>query len=280
MSITETSRHHCFDGWQIFASHPSTECGVTMKFSLYLPPAAARTRVPVLYYLAGLTCTEETFVIKGGAQRFAAETGIAIAAPDTSPRGTGTPGADADWDFGFGAGFYLDATQQPWAKYWRMYSYITAELPRVLANNFPIDTGRQGIFGHSMGGHGALVAALRNPGQYKSVSAFAPIAAPSRSPWGQKAFGGYLGANKEAWAEYDASVLVAKRAFARPILIDQGTADKFLAEQLYPQVFADSCRQSGTALTLRMQDGYDHGYYFISTFMEDHLRHHAKQLGA
>src|SRR4030095_7492107 len=238
MSVTETSRHHCFDGWQIFASHPSKECGVTMKFSLYLPPAASLVRVPVLYYLAGLTCTEETFVLKGGGQRFAAETGIALAAPDTSPRGTGTPGADADWDFGFGAGFYVDATQAPWAKYWRMYSYVTAELPRVLAENFSIDPGRQGIFGHSMGGHGALVAALRNPGQYKSVSAFAPIAAPMRCPWGQKAFSGYLGENKVSWADYDASVLVAKRAFARPILVDQGTADKFLADQLYPQVCA------------------------------------------
>lgn len=180
MEVTETSRHQCFDGWQIFANHASQECGVTMKFSIYLPPGAARGRVPVLYYLAGLTCTEETFVIKAGAQRFASETGLALVAPDTSPRNTDTPGADSDWDFGFGAGFYVDATEQPWSKFWRMYSYVTAELPRVVAANFPIDPDRQGIFGHSMGGHGALVAALRNPGLYKSVSAFAPIAATGR----------------------------------------------------------------------------------------------------
>ncbi len=278
MNVTETSRHHCFDGWQIFASHPSKEGGVTMKFSLYLPPAAARARVPVLYYLAGLTCTEETFVLKGGGQRFAAETGIALVAPDTSPRGTGTPGADSDWDFGFGAGFYVDATQAPWAEYWRMYSYVTAELPRVLAENFPIDPKRQGIFGHSMGGHGALVAALRNPGQYRSVSAFAPIAAPSRSPWGKKAFGGYLGEDRSQWSAYDASELVQHNRLSTTILIDQGLDDPYLAEQLHPHLFEDACRQANQAIVLRRHQGYDHGYYFIQTFIADHVRHHARQM--
>ncbi|HET6619977.1 MAG TPA: S-formylglutathione hydrolase [Dongiaceae bacterium] len=280
MNVSETSRHHCFDGWQIFATHPSRECGGSMKFSLYLPPAAARGKVPVLYYLAGLTCTEETFVIKGGAQRFAAETGVAIAAPDTSPRGTGTPGADADWDFGFGAGFYVDATQEPWAKYWRMYSYVTSELPRLLAENYPIDPERQGIFGHSMGGHGALVAAFRNPGQYRSVSAFAPIAAPSRSPWGKKAFTGYLGEDRRRWDSYDASELVQRTTLATTILIDQGLDDPYLAEQLHPHLFEEACRQANQAIVLRRHQGYDHGYYFIQTFIADHVRHHARQISA
>ncbi len=278
MKVTETSRHQCFDGWQIFARHASAECGGTMKFSVYLPPAAARGRVPVLYYLAGLTCTEETFVIKAGAQRFASETGIALVAPDTSPRGTGTPGADSDWDFGFGAGFYVDATEQPWAQSWRMYSYVTDELPRVLAANFPIDPERQGIFGHSMGGHGALVAALRNPGRYRSVSAFAPIAAPSKSPWGKKAFGGYLGSDTDAWKAYDASELVQRNVLPTTILIDQGLDDPYLAEQLHPHLFEEACRQADQALVLRRHQGYDHGYYFIQTFIGDHVRHHARQI--
>ena len=247
-----------------------------MRFALYLPPAASRTRVPVLYYLAGLTCTEETFVLKAGGQRFAAETGIALATPDTSPRGTGTPGADADWDFGFGAGFYVDATQAPWSEYWRMYSYITVELPRVLAENFPIDPESQGIFGHSMGGHGALVAALRNPGRYKSVSAFAPIAAPSRSPWGRKAFAGYLGEDRSLWNAYDASELVQHNILSTTILIDQGLDDPYLAEQLHPHLFEDACRRANQAIVLRRHQGYDHGYYFIQTFIADHIRHHAR----
>ena len=280
MSVTETSRHHCFDGWQIFASHPSQECGVTMRFSLYLPPAASRVRVPVLYYLAGLTCTEETFVLKGGGQRFAAETGIAIAAPDTSPRGTGTPGADADWDFGAGAGFYVDATEGEWERHYRMYSYIL-ELRELVLARLPADPGRTGIFGHSMGGHGALVMALRNPALFRSVSAFAPIAAPSRCPWGRKAFGGYLGADQAAWARYDASALMGglrEAPFPGGILVDQGLADKFLPDQLNPDAFEAACQAAGQPLTLRRHAGYDHGYYFISTFMEDHLRHHAKIL--
>jgi S-formylglutathione hydrolase len=274
------SEHACFGGIQRFYTHASTECRTDMRFSVYLPPRAKSAPVPVLYYLAGLTCTEETFMIKAGAQRLASELGLMLVAPDTSPRQPRMPGDDASWDFGLGAGFYVDATQAPWSQHYRMYSYVTKELPELIVSEFKARKDAQGIFGHSMGGHGALVSALRNPGQYRSVSAFAPIAAPTRCLWGQKAFSGYLGENKVSWADYDASVLVAKRAFTRPILFDQGTADKFLAEQLYPQVFADSCRQSGTALNLRMQAGYDHGYYFISTFMEDHLRHHAAQLGS
>ena len=249
-----------------------------MRFALYLPPIASRARVPVLYFLAGLTCSEETFVLKAGGQRFAAETGIALATPDTSPRGTGTPGADADWDFGFGAGFYVDATQAPWSEYWRMYSYVTSELPRVLAEHFPIDAERQGIFGHSMGGHGALVAALRNPGQYKSVSAFAPIAAPSRSPWGRKAFSRSLGEDRTVWSEYDASELVLRGRVPLTILIDQGLDDPYLGEQLHPHLFEDACRQASQAIVLRRHQGYDHGYYFIQTFIADHIRHHARHM--
>jgi S-formylglutathione hydrolase len=273
------SEHACFGGIQRFYAHPSAECRTEMRFSVYLPPRAKSGAVPALYYLAGLTCTEETFMIKAGGQRLAAELGLMLVTPDTSPRQARIPGDDASWDFGLGAGFYVDATQAPWSQHYRMYSYVTKELPALIQREFAVRKDSQGIFGHSMGGHGALICALRNPQQYRSVSAFAPIAAPMRCPWGQKAFSGYLGAERESWAEYDASVLVAKRRFERPILIDQGRADKFLAEQLYPQVFADSCRLSGTALTLRMQDGYDHGYYFISTFVADHLRHHAAQLG-
>ena len=272
------SEHACFGGSQRFYTHESAECSTQMRFSVYLPPQAKSGPVPVLYYLAGLTCTEETFMIKAGAQRVAAQLGLMLVAPDTSPRTPRLPGDDASWDFGLGAGFYVDATQQPWSQHYRMYSYVTRELPALVQREFAARSDAQGIFGHSMGGHGALVCALRNPQQYQSVSAFAPIAAPTRCPWGQKAFRGYLGEDRNSWQEYDASVLVARQRYVRPILIDQGTADKFLAEQLFPEEFAGACRSSGTALTLRMQDGYDHGYYFISTFIEDHLRHHAAQL--
>jgi S-formylglutathione hydrolase len=232
----------------------------------------------VLYYLAGLTCSEETFMIKAGAQRMASELGLMLVAPDTSPRQPRLPGDDASWDFGLGAGFYVDATEAPWSAHYRMYSYVTRELPALLAARFPADPDRQGIFGHSMGGHGALVCALRNPGQYRSLSAFAPIAAPLQCPWGRTALRGYLGADESRWTDYDASVLVATRPFHAPILVDQGTADQFLAEQLNPEIFADACRRSGQAFELRMHAGYDHGYYFIQTLMEDHLRWHAKQL--
>lgn len=274
------SEHHCFGGTQHFLEHDSRECAIGMRVSVFLPPQAQHGRVPVLYYLAGLTCTEETFMIKAGAQRVAAELGLMLVAPDTSPRQPRLPGDDASWDFGLGAGFYVDATQAPWSAHYRMYSYVTRELPALVAEHFPADAARQGIFGHSMGGHGALVCALRNPAQYRSLSAFAPIAAPMQCPWGRKAFSGYLGSDESQWLEYDASVLVAQRPFHSPILVDQGAADKFLTEQLNPDVFADACRRSGQPFELRVHAGYDHGYYFIQTFIEEHLRWHARQLRA
>lgn len=274
-SLTLLSEHRCWGGTQRFYSHESRECRTEMRFSVYLPPQAAQRAVPVLYYLAGLTCTEETFMIKAGAQRVAAELGLMLVAPDTSPRKARIPGDDASWDFGSGAGFYVDATQQPWSQNYRMYSYVTRELPELVQALGVARADRQSIFGHSMGGHGALVCALRNPEQYRSVSAFAPICAPMQCPWGVKAFAGYLGPDQAAWARHDASALVAAHRYDRTVLIDQGTADKFLAEQLKPELFEAACSKSGTPLRLRRQEGYDHGYYFISTFMADHLQHHA-----
>ena len=274
------SEHKCFGGVQGYYSHGSTEIGLEMKFSVFQPPQAKSGKVPALYYLAGLTCTEETFAIKANAQRVAAELGLMLVAPDTSPRGANVPGETDSWDFGIGAGFYVDATIEPWCKHYRMYSYVTRELPVIVAETFPADAGRQGIYGHSMGGHGALVCALRNPGLYKSLSAFAPIAAPMRCPWGKKAFKGYLGDDQAAWARFDASELIKSIKFPGPILIDQGVADKFLSDQLYPEIFEAACREAVQPLVLRRQEGYDHGYFFISTFMEDHLRHHASQLKA
>jgi len=271
------SEHACFGGVQGYYRHPSTECRAPMRFAVYRPPQAQHGPVPVLYYLAGLTCTEETFAVKAGAQRVAAELGLMLVMPDTSPRER-LPGDDASWDFGIGAGFYVDATQEPWSRHYRMYSYVTRELPAVIAAHFPARADAQGIFGHSMGGHGALVCGLRNPAQYRSVSAFAPIAAPMQCPWGVKAFSGYLGDDRAAWADYDASVLVARRPRGDRLLIDQGTADKFLAEQLRPETFADAARRAGQPFELRLHPGYDHGYYFIATFVEDHLRFHAERL--
>lgn len=269
------SEHRCFGGTQRFYAHDSVECASQMRFSVFVPPQAAQRPVPVLYYLAGLTCTEETFAIKAGAQRLAAELGIMLVAPDTSPRRARVPGDDASWDFGIAAGFYVDATQEPWSQNYRMYSYVTRELPALVQSLSVARADRQSIFGHSMGGHGALVCALRNPDLYRSVSAFAPIAAPMQCPWGVKAFSGYLGTDRSTWAAYDASELAGARRYATPILIDQGSADKFLAEQLKPELFAAACARSGTKLELRLQEGYDHGYYFIATYMMDHLRHHA-----
>lgn len=274
------SEHKCFGGVQGYYSHASKEIGLEMKFSVFQPPQTQTGKVPVLYYLAGLTCNEETFAIKAGAQRVAAALGLVLVAPDTSPRGAKVAGETDSWDFGVGAGFYVDATLEPWAKHYRMYSYVTKELPALIVDKFQADPLRQGIFGHSMGGHGALVCALRNPGQYKSLSAFAPISAPMRCPWGKKAFRGYLGEDHAAWKEYDASELIRRGRFAGPILVDQGLADKFLSDQLYPEILEAACRDAGQPLTLRRQEGYDHGYFFISTFMEDHLRHHASQLKA
>jgi len=274
------SEHRCFGGVQGYYAHDSLSCNTGMRFSVFQPPQAQQRKLPVLVYLAGLTCTEETFAIKAGAQRVASELGLILVAPDTSPRGLNLPGDSESWDFGVGAGFYVDATQAPWSANYRMYSYVTAELPEVIAAYFPADTARQGIFGHSMGGHGALVCALRNPQRYRSVSAFAPIAAPMHCPWGDKAFSRYLGSDRTPWAQYDASELVRQRPFGREILIDQGTADKFLCEQLKPERFQSACAASGQKLTLRMQEGYDHGYFFIATFVEDHLRFHAAALEA
>lgn len=276
------SEHACFGGVQRFYKHSSAEIGLPMRFGLFLPPQAlAGQAVPLLTYLAGLTCTEETFAIKAGAQRQAAELGLAILTPDTSPRGAGIVGEDHHWEFGVGAGFYLDATEMPWAGHWCMESYIVKELLPAVASQYGLDGQRLGLFGHSMGGHGALTLALRHPGVFKSVSAFAPICAPTQCPWGHNAFTGYLGQDESTWAAHDASALMAQQAsvpYANGILIDQGLADKFLVEQLKPELFEAACAQAGQALTLRRHAGYDHGYYFIQTFMADHLRHHAERL--
>ncbi|PMS33394.1 S-formylglutathione hydrolase [Trinickia symbiotica] len=272
--------HACHGGVQRMYRHNSAAIGLPMRFSVFLPPQASAGRVPGLFYLAGLTCTDETFPIKAGAQRFAAELGLALISPDTSPRGAGVPGETDSWDFGVGAGFYVDATQAPWSKHYRMYTYVRDELRDAVRSNLPIDGARLGIFGHSMGGHGALMLALRNPDLYRSVSAFAPIAAPMRCPWGEKAFSGYLGADREAWKAYDASELVAhaSRRFDEGILVDQGLADPFLERELYPDVFEAACRAAGQPLTLRRHEGYDHGYFFIQTFIADHIVHHARVL--
>lgn len=278
MSIQLVSEHGCFGGVQRFYKHDSRETRSPMKLSVYLPPKARQGRVPVLYYLSGLTCTEETFPIKAHAQQVAAELGLMLVAPDTSPREPRIPGDADSWDFGQAAGFYVDATQAPWSTNYRMYSYVTRELPALIEAELPAQAGMASIFGHSMGGHGALVCALRNPQRYRSVSAFAPIAAPSQCPWGIKALGNYLGADRSAWADYDASELVARRPFPGKILIDQGSADQFLVEQLLPDRFSSAAQQSGQAFELRMQPGYDHGYYFIQSFIGDHLRHHAAHL--
>jgi S-formylglutathione hydrolase len=273
------SEHACWGGAQRFFQHDSSECAGPMRFAVYEPPQAKAGPVPVLYYLAGLTCTEETFPIKAGAQRLAAEHGLMLVAPDTSPREPRLPGDDASWDFGLAAGFYLDATQAPWSAHYRMYSYVTRELPALLQTGFAAaDTSRQSIMGHSMGGHGALVGALRNPGQYRSVSAFAPIVAPSQVPWGHKAFGNYLGGNRDEWLAYDAAHLVRQAPRADTILIDQGLGDKFLAEQLRPESFEEACARSGQRLQLRRHADYDHGYYFIQSFMPDHIAFHAAAL--
>jgi len=276
-NLTPHNQHACFGGTVGFYSHASESCGCDMRFSVFLPPHAKHDPVPVLYFLSGLTCTEENFTVKAGAQQYAAEAGLMLVVPDTSPRGAHVPDEEESWDFGQGAGFYVDATESPWSTNYRMYSYITQELPALIQAHFPVRGDRSGIFGHSMGGHGALVCGLRNPKQYRSISAFAPIAAPSQCPWGQKAFSRYLGNDAETWKPYDATELVKKCADSdRDILIDQGTADTFLGQQqLLPEVFAAACKQSGQPLQLRMQEGYDHGYYFISTFMADHIRHHA-----
>jgi len=279
-SLETISSQRSFDGTQAVYRHASEACQGPMRFAVYLPPQAADGPVPVLYYLAGLTCSEETFVIKAGAQRLAAEHGLMLVAPDTSPRNTGIPDEAADWEFGTAAGFYLDATQAPWSRFFNMYSYVSEELPRIIAGEFPADADRQSIFGHSMGGHGALTIALKHPQRYRSVSAFAPIVAPSQVPWGHKAFSRYLGEARSAWADYDACELVRRRRFPGSILIDQGDADKFLEGQLRPELFRTACREAGQTLELNIRPGYDHSYFFISSFIANHLQHHAAALRA
>ena len=285
-SLKTLSEHRCFGGTLRFHEHEAREIGLPMRFSVFLPPQAAHGPVPAVLYLAGLTCNDETFMVKAGAQRVAAELGLALIAPDTSPRGPAVEeieGATASWDFGIGAGFYLDASEAPWAEHWRMESWILEDLLPLIAQQLPVDAERIGIFGHSMGGHGALTLALRHPGRFKSLSALAPICAPTQCPWGEKAFGGYLGADRARWLSHDASALMQAQASApypQGILIDQGLGDKFLAEQLHPQLFEAACATAGQPLTLRRHAGYDHGYYFIQSFVADHLAHHAERLNA
>lgn len=277
-ALEVVSEQTCFGGIQGVYRHSSTCTGTDMRFALYRPPQAERESVPVLWYLSGLTCTEENFTAKAGAQRYAAEHGLIIVAPDTSPRGAGITGEDDAYDFGTGAGFYLDATLAPWSNHYNMYSYITKELPALVLKTFPAKGDAQGIFGHSMGGHGALTIALKNPQLYRSVSAFSPICAPTRVPWGQKAFAGYLGTDKTAWGQYDATELISNGARTSGILIDQGDADDFLEDQLKPHLLSEVCTKFGQPLELRMQTGYDHSYFFIATFIEDHIRFHASIL--
>jgi S-formylglutathione hydrolase len=279
MTVTVLSQNRCFGGMQGTYAHDSTETGCTMRFGLYLPPHAQKGRVPSLYWLSGLTCTEDNFIVKAGAQRVAAELGLAIVVPDTSPRGLNLPGEAESYDFGLGAGFYVDATQEPWARGYRMYSYVARELPETVAASFPIDPSRAGIFGHSMGGHGALTIALKNPHAYRSVSAFAPICSPMRCPWGEKALAGYLGGDRARWRDYDTTALLEDRGWSGPhLLIDQGTKDAFLDDQLKPGLLKETCVERNIPLELRMQEGYDHSYFFIASFIEDHLRFHARLL--
>ena len=275
METVSTNRSHA--GTQGVYSHASEETGTDMTFAVYVPDHEEGAKLPVLWYLSGLTCTHANVMEKGEYRRAASDLGLIIVAPDTSPRGDGVPD-DPAYDMGQGAGFYVDATEEPWAQHFRMRSYIERELPALIAQEFPVDMARQGIFGHSMGGHGALTIALRNPDRYKSVSAFSPIVAPIQCPWGKKALGRYLGLDKATWRPYDACALIEDGARVADILVEQGTSDNFLEEQLKPHLLAEACEKAGIALTLNMREGYDHSYYFISTFMADHLRWHAERL--
>lgn len=276
MSIESVSSNKCFGGWHKRYAHESDLLNCKMQFAVYLPPVVSEGKsVPVVYWLSGLTCTDENFMQKAGAQRIAAELGVALVAPDTSPRGEGV--ADDEngaYDLGLGAGFYVNATEEPWARHYQMYDYIVSELPSLIEQYFPV-TGQRAISGHSMGGHGALTISLKNPGRYSSISAFSPISNPVNCPWGQKAFGAYLGDDKDAWQEHDASVLMA-RGGKIPVLVDQGESDNFLTDQLMPQALQQAAQSSGYPLDLRMQPGYDHSYFFIATFIEEHLRFHAE----
>jgi len=280
-SLTEVSKNKIFGGWQKVFKHDSSELKCSMNFAVYLPPQSENGKVPVIYWLSGLTCTEKNFVEKSGAQRYAAEHGVCIVAPDTSPRGCNIEGEDDSWDFGTGAGFYVDATEEKFKTNYRMYSYIVKELPALINANFPVQGDKQSIMGHSMGGHGALTIFLKNSDAYKSVSAFSPICNPIECPWGQKAFSGYLGQDQEAWKKSDATHLVKSYSGPVEILIDQGAADNFLtAGQLLPDKFQAACASAGVKVQVRMQQDYDHSYYFISSFIGDHVAHHAKYLNA
>jgi len=281
VTLERISESRAFDGTQAVWRHASRATGTPMRFGIYLPPQAATTRVPVVYWLSGLTCTEDNFIAKAGAQRVAAALGLAVVVPDTSPRGLGLPGETDAWDFGAGAGFYVDATEPPWRDHYRMYTYVVDELPALVAASFAVDASRASILGHSMGGHGALVIGLRNPTRYRSISAFAPIAAPARVPWGVKALTGYLGPDRDAWRAYDATALIEDRGWnGPPLLVDQGTADPFLDTQLKPDLLEAACASAGVPLVLNRRDGYDHSYFFIATFIESHLRFHAGVLGS
>jgi S-formylglutathione hydrolase len=280
MTFEIVSHSRSFGGTQFVYRHASAATGTSMRFSAFVPPRADGAKLPVVWFLSGLTCTEDNFTVKAGAQRAAAELGLLVVAPDTSPRGEGVPDdPEGAYDFGLGAGFYVDATVAPWSRNYRMRSYIETELPAIVADELPADPDRQSIMGHSMGGHGALTIALRNPGRFASVSAFAPIASPMRCPWGEKALAGYLGTDRGQWRQYDSCALIEDGARLPELLVDQGTADNFREQQLRPELLEAACEAAGIKLTLRRQEGYDHSYFFIATFMEDHLRYHAAALG-
>jgi S-formylglutathione hydrolase len=280
LSFEVISQSRSFGGTQFVYRHASRETGTPMRLAAFVPPQANESKVPVVWFLSGLTCTEENFTVKAGAQRLASELGLILIAPDTSPRGEGVPDdPQGAYDFGLGAGFYVDATQEPWTGHYRMRSYLERELPALVAENLPADMSRQGITGHSMGGHGALTFGLRDPERFKAVSAFAPIASPMNCPWGEKALSNYIGPDRAAWRDYDACALIESGARLPDLLVDQGTADSFLESQLKPQLLEAACAEAGQPLTLRMQEGYDHSYFFIATFIEDHLRWHARRLG-
>jgi S-formylglutathione hydrolase len=281
MSLEQVSANKMFGGKQVKFKHASTTLGCDMIFSVYLPPNAKDgSKVPVIYWLSGLTCTDDNFVQKAGAQQYAAEFGVAIVCPDTSPRGEGVPDdAEKAYDFGLGAGFYVNATQAPWSKHYHMYDYVTKELPQVLEHSeLPLDTANCSIMGHSMGGHGALTIALKNPGVYRAVSAFSPICSPMNCPWGEKALGNYIGSNKKDWEQYDTCALIPGAKERLHILVDQGQDDNFLAGQLKPELLQAACQAAKHRLTLRMHAGYDHSYFFIASFIEDHIAHHAEAL--
>jgi S-formylglutathione hydrolase len=277
--VEQIADNRCFGGRQLRFSHASTTLACSMYFSVYLPPAAEQGKVPVLYWLSGLTCTDENFVQKAGAQQYAAQHGVAIVAPDTSPRGDGVPDdPEGAYDFGLGAGFYVNATQAPWSRHYRMYDYVLDELPALVAAKLPVYGERAGIFGHSMGGHGALTIALKNPARFRSVSAFAPICSPLNCPWGEKALGNYLGADRETWKQYDTTALVRTAKTRLPVLVDQGDADTFLQAQLKPELLQQAAAAAGYPMTIRMQPGYDHSYFFIASFIGEHIGFHATYL--